>query len=88
MAGLVEDLAAMGFAEVPTGGGCVAMVRFDGTNSDVVTDMDGCSLPEADDWLYCRYAGRWMEGDSEELEGHDSDGTMVDLITLLRAGDA
>ncbi len=87
MSGLIDDLVAMGFQEAQTGGGCRAMIRFDGTNSDVITDMDGSSLPEADDWLYCRYAGKWIEDtEAPQLEENDSGESMVDLITLLRAG--
>jgi hypothetical protein len=87
MSALINDLTAMGFVEIPTGGGCMAMFRFDGIASDVITDAEGSELPERDDWLAVRYAGDWrLDADAPELEAQDSGESMVDLITLLRAG--
>ena len=82
----MDALVERGFERLHTGGGCEAMFRLVDGSSEVITSMDGGGLPEAEDWLFCRYEGDWTEDTGvPEIEGHDSDGTLCDLITLLDA---
>lgn len=79
-------LVAKGFELRHTGGGCQAFVRLrlDDDRSDVVTSTDGGSMPAADDWLLCSYAGDWSADDCGEPVDHlDSDSSPVDLIAAV-----
>jgi hypothetical protein len=49
-------LAHMGFEPEFMGGGCYLLTRNDEYGACVaVSDADGSSLPDADDWLVCGY---------------------------------
>jgi hypothetical protein len=86
---LTSQLEALGFEVFPTGGGCEALVRqqrnADGELiSEVVTSIDGGSLPEADDWLFCSYNGDWKsDADCPMKDNGDSECSPVSLVELV-----
>lgn len=75
-----------GFELVGTGGGCTAMVRAAGGYMEVITDHDGNGMPEADDWLWCRYDGDWLaDADALEIDSESSDSSHRALFDLVRS---
>lgn len=83
MTTLIQHLESKGFSQYPSGGGCMAMVRYRDGKSDVITSTDGGSLPEADDWLFCIYSGDWRKEDcGDEVDNLCSDMSPLHLLEL------
>jgi hypothetical protein len=83
--GLKHDLIELGFETVRNGGNCVALFRFNGQHSDVITDLDGADYPEHGDWLWVRYAGDWSQDIGDEIDQADSltaTRRLTDLVAL------
>lgn len=81
---LVEQLKAKGFEDFGTGGNCRALVKFDKGITQVVTDTEGLSLPEDDDWMLGVYDGDWRERDDCAcISNADIETSPVSLLDLL-----
>lgn len=89
MSDFITQLEAKGFRTFGMGGNLHALVRqqknADGELiTDVITDMEGASLPEANDWLFCSYRGDWMkDADCPMKDNGDSEQSPVTLLELL-----
>lgn len=62
----ISQLNEQGFSTFNMGGNCEALVRQrknadDELITDVITSIDGGSLPDTSDWLYCSYRGDWTK---------------------------
>lgn len=54
----IGELEDRGFAIMPMGGNCQALVLDRGASHIVLTGSDGAHLPSEGDWMACRYDHR------------------------------
>lgn len=66
-----------GFTEIQTGGGCDALYKEVGENVIIITEDDGCNVPETFDCMIC--VGTYNKAEYDK--GNNDDGNYVMFST-------